>query len=75
MPKFDLSEEEHAAIVALVRRTLLEDRYPLSPRMAPLRAAFAKLVPGPPLPRKRKEPLQPPTGPIVGSRRKPRRDD
>jgi hypothetical protein len=45
MPTFDLSDEEHAAVTAAVRRTINEDKYPLSPRLAPLKSALAKLDP------------------------------
>ena len=46
MPAIDLTEEEHAAVTAAVRRTIDEDRFPHSPRLGPLRAALAKLDPG-----------------------------
>lgn len=45
MRKIDLTDDELAAVVASVRRTLDEDRYPLAPRLKPLRAALAKLDP------------------------------
>lgn len=32
--------------MAAARRALAEDRYPLSPRLAPLKSALAKLDPG-----------------------------
>lgn len=44
-PPIDLTDEELAAVVASVRRTLDEDRYPLAPRLKPLRSALAKLDP------------------------------
>jgi hypothetical protein len=78
MPIPDLTDEEHAAIVAALRKLIAEDRFPLSPRLKPLKSALAKLDPqkgctlswwlikgsitAPPQP----------TGPMVGSRRKPR---
>jgi hypothetical protein len=34
----DLTDDETAALTQLLRRTIDEDRYPLSPRLAPLRA-------------------------------------
>ena len=67
MPKIDLTDEEHA----VVRRAVDEDKFPLSPRLAPLRSALAKLAPRPVKPRQELPPL--PTGPMVGSRRKARR--
>jgi hypothetical protein len=45
MPTIDLSDDEHAAVTAAVRRTIDQDRYPHSPRLKPLRAALAKLDP------------------------------
>jgi hypothetical protein len=41
MPNIDFSDEEHAAVTATVRRTIADDKYPLSPRLAPLKAALA----------------------------------
>jgi hypothetical protein len=32
MPNLDLTDEEHAALLRLVKRTLDSDRFPLSPR-------------------------------------------
>ena len=67
MPTIDFSEDEHAAVTAAVRRTIDEDRYPHSPRLAPLRAALAKLDPA-----SVRQPIAPrpplPTGPSVGNR-------
>jgi hypothetical protein len=45
MPQMDFTDDEHAAVTALVRRALTEDRFPHSQRMAPLKAALAKLDP------------------------------
>jgi hypothetical protein len=45
MPQVDFSDEEHAAVTAAVRRSIADDRYPLSPRLAPLKSALAKLDP------------------------------
>jgi hypothetical protein len=41
----DLTDEEHATVTAAVRRSIAEDRYPRSPRLAPFRSALAKLDP------------------------------
>jgi hypothetical protein len=51
----DLSDDEKLALVALLTRTIADDRYPLSSRVRTLKAIFAKL--GPELIR---EPLPPP---------------
>jgi hypothetical protein len=45
LPTIDLTDEELAAVASAVRRTLDEDRYPLAPRLGPLRSALAKLNP------------------------------
>jgi hypothetical protein len=47
----DLSDDEAAALAQLLRRTINDDPYPLSPRLGPLKAILAKL-----------NPPQPPTG-------------
>jgi hypothetical protein len=39
----DLNDDEAAALARLLRRTIDDDRYPMSPRLAPLRAILAKL--------------------------------
>jgi hypothetical protein len=51
----DLTEEEAAALAQLLRRAINEDRYPLSPRLAPLKAILAKVDP----PQPPSEPLPP----------------
>jgi len=44
--KLDLTDDEHATVAALLRGTIDEDKFPLSPRLAPpLRSALAKLDP------------------------------
>jgi hypothetical protein len=45
MPTIDLSDAEHAAVTALIRRAVEEDRFPRALRFDPLRAALAKLDP------------------------------
>jgi len=45
MPHIDFSDDEHAAVTAAVRRTIDDDKYPRSPRLAPLKSALAKLDP------------------------------
>jgi hypothetical protein len=46
MPMIDLSNDEHVAITALVHRSMADDRYPLSPRLGPMKSALAKLDSG-----------------------------
>src|SRR6516162_8828948 len=46
-----LTNDEKGALVALVKRTIAEDRYPFSPRIRPLRDILAKLEPPKLLPR------------------------
>jgi hypothetical protein len=43
MPTIDLTEDEHAAVMAAIRRAIEEDRFPRAPRLDPLRSALAKL--------------------------------
>ena len=45
MPIVDLTDEEHAAVTAAIKRAIGEDRFPRAPRLDPLRAALAKLDP------------------------------
>jgi hypothetical protein len=47
----DLSDDEAAALSQLLRRTINDDPYPLSPRLVPPKAILAKL-----------DPPQPPSG-------------
>jgi hypothetical protein len=35
----DLTDEEHGAVIAAVRKVITEDKFPRSPRLAPLRSA------------------------------------
>jgi hypothetical protein len=51
----DLTEEETDALGRLLRRTIRDDRYPLSPRIQTLKAVLDKLRPEPV-----REPLPPP---------------
>jgi len=60
----DLSEEEVRALAKHLRQPIDYDRYPLAPRLDPLRAILAKLDPSPPRP----EPL-PPLKPGMGATR------
>jgi hypothetical protein len=47
MQHLDLSDDETAVLVALLTRTITDDRYPLSPRIRALKAILAKLRPEP----------------------------
>jgi hypothetical protein len=51
MPTIDLTDNEHAAVTAAIRRTIEEDRFPHAPRLEPLRSALAKLDPTAPPPK------------------------
>jgi hypothetical protein len=51
----DLTEEETDALARLLRRTIDDDRYPLSPRIQTLKAVLAKIRPEP-----AREPWPPP---------------
>ena len=44
------AEDEKAALAALVKRVIADDRYPLSPRIGQLRGILAKLEPPQPAP-------------------------
>ena len=57
MPTIDLTDEELAAVIATLRRTIREDKFPMSPRLDPLKAALAKLDPA--VPRAAPKPLLP----------------
>ena len=59
MPKPDLTDDELAAVVAALRKLIDEDKFPLSPRLRPLRSALAKLDPP--------KPKAPPKPPIAGA--------
>ena len=47
MPNLDLTDEKHAPLLRLVEKALDTDRYPLSPRLYPLRPILEKLEPQP----------------------------
>jgi hypothetical protein len=47
MATIDLSDEEREALIRFQRDGIDRDRYPLSPRLAPIRAILAKLEPPP----------------------------
>jgi hypothetical protein len=45
MQTIDLTDDEHAAVTAAIKRAIEEDRFPSAPRLDPLRSALAKLDP------------------------------
>ena len=45
-----LTDDEKTALTALLKRTIDDDRYPLSPRISQLRGILAKLEPPKPAP-------------------------
>lgn len=51
MPPLDLTDDEHAEIVRLLRATIEADRFPLSPRIKRLKAVLATLDPPAPFAR------------------------
>jgi hypothetical protein len=64
----DLTDDEAAALAAQLKRTIAEDRYPLSPRIQTLKCILDKLDPQPV-----REPLPPPkmyTPPRAATRRR-----
>jgi hypothetical protein len=65
MPTPDLTDEEHAAVIAALRKLIDQDRFPLSPRLKPLKSALAKLDP-PTLRKPLPEPPQPGDRPRYG---------
>jgi hypothetical protein len=45
MPSIDLTDAEHAAVTATMKRAIEEDHFPLARRLDLLRSALAKLDP------------------------------
>jgi hypothetical protein len=45
MPTIDLTDAEHAAVTAAIRRAIEDDGIPRAPRLDSLRSALAKLDP------------------------------
>ena len=66
MPTIDLTDEEHAAVTAAIRRALEDDKFPRAPRLDPLRSALAKLDPAA-APKRQPPPKAPP--PARGKKR------
>jgi hypothetical protein len=67
----DLSDDEAAALSQLLRRTINDDPYPLSPRLVPLKAILARLDPPRP-PSGSSPPLQARDAPSSAGRRRRR---
>jgi hypothetical protein len=59
MPRIELTDDEQAALVELLRGEIEGTRFPLSPRLRPLKSVLAKLTPPAPRP----EPLPAPKPP------------
>jgi hypothetical protein len=47
MPTIDLSDDELAALVSALRRTIADDPYPRAPRLATLKSVLDQLDPRP----------------------------
>ena len=43
MPTINLDDDELAAVIAVLRRVIEEDRFPRAPRLDPVRAALGRL--------------------------------
>jgi hypothetical protein len=63
--QLDLTDEEHEALAAYLRVGIAAEKYPLSPRLAPIKAVLEKLAPSKPVPLPPK-PSQPPEPPSCG---------
>jgi hypothetical protein len=67
VPTIDLTDEEHAALVAYVLDKLREEKFPHAPRLNPVRSALGRLDPAStPRPPPFKPPL--PEAPMRSSR-------
>jgi hypothetical protein len=51
MPKIDLTDDERRALADLAREYVRTQRYPLAPRLAPIKAALMKLAPADEIPK------------------------
>jgi hypothetical protein len=67
MPTIDLTNKERAAVTAAIRRLIEEDRFPMPPRLVPLRFGLAKLEPK--LTPERQPPLKAPSPARGGKQR------
>ncbi len=61
MPKLYLTDEERNALARVAREYVRTQRYPLAPRLAPIKSALQKLAPADevPLPPSRRRPKKP----------------
>jgi hypothetical protein len=50
MPMIDFTDEERRALADVAREYVRTQRYPLAPRLAPIKAALANLAPADELP-------------------------
>jgi hypothetical protein len=50
MPTIDLTDEERAALADVAREYVRTQRYPLAPRLAPIKSELLKLAPHDELP-------------------------
>jgi hypothetical protein len=73
MPTLELDDDEKAALVALLKRTIAADPYPLSPRVRRLRAILAKLQPPSARPQPHPAPKPAGTPSLLLARKKGRR--
>jgi hypothetical protein len=62
LPKIDLTDAERAALASLAQEYVRTQRYPLAPRLEPIKSALLKLAPADELP-------ESPKGPRKKSRR------
>jgi hypothetical protein len=46
VPIIDLPDDEFNAVLAAIRQTIADDKYPHAPRLDPLKAALARLEAG-----------------------------
>jgi hypothetical protein len=67
MPTINLTDDEYAAVTAVIRRAIEDDRFPRAPSLDPLRAALAKLDAAAKVTPEPRLPKTPPGGP--GSKR------
>jgi hypothetical protein len=65
----ELTDDEALALAQLLRRTIEDDRYPMSPRLPPLKAILGKLDPPKPRPAI-PPPLKGRAAPSAGRRRR-----
>ena len=71
MPTIDLTDDEHAAVTAAIRRAIETDGFPRALRLDPVRSALAKLDPTttPPIGQVAKPPARPRRRPDSGLER------